>query len=198
MIGVCHVNGVATASCPDSRSSCCRCVVRHWPVAHLPVRSDFQDPACDRLCSVRTRSGRKPQNDDHAGAHHRIVRRGRLCPHPSFLDHLHIVATLHGRRSCEGRKLDKALWARALRPASPAAVALIGMNIGVSMGGSLIVENIFGIPGIGRLSVTALQGRDIPMLQGIVVFATLCVLAMSIVVDLVSYLLNPKGSYGRE
>ena len=36
------------------------------------------------------------------------------------------------------------------------------------------------------------------MLQGIVVFATLCVLAMSIVVDLVSYLLNPKGSYGRE
>ena len=72
------------------------------------------------------------------------------------------------------------------------------MNIGVSMGGSLIVENIFGIPGIGRLSVTALQGRDIPMLQGIVVFATLCVLAMSIVVDLVSYLLNPKGSYGRE
>ncbi|KAE8129251.1 MULTISPECIES: ABC transporter permease [Bifidobacterium] len=89
----------------------------------------------------------------------------------------------------------KALWTRALRPSSVSFVTLVGMNIGVSMGGSLIIENIFGIPGIGRLAVTALQGRDIPLLQGIVVFAACAVLIMSMLVDVAAYLINPSGAH---
>lgn len=87
----------------------------------------------------------------------------------------------------------KALWTRALRPSSISFVTLVGMNIGIAMGGSLIIENIFGIPGVGRLAITALQGRDIPLLQGIVVFAACAVLVMSILVDVAAYLINPRG-----
>jgi len=199
MIGVCHVNGVA-----DRILSGLSFLMLSMPSFVIGLLLIYLFAVTFRILPA---IGYVPFGQDTAGNLKTMIMPALtigLCDAAVYARTLRssIISTLSqpymDAARARGASLDKALWARALRPASPAAVALIGMNIGVSMGGSLIVENIFGIPGIGRLSVTALQGRDIPMLQGIVVFATLCVLAMSIVVDLVSYLLNPKGSYGRE
>lgn len=53
------------------------------------------------------------------------------------------------------------LWLRILRPSSSTLLALIGISLGVALGGTLLVESLFAIPGLGRLAVSALGARDL-------------------------------------
>lgn len=79
-----------------------------------------------------------------------------------------------------------------MKNAAVPVVTVIGFQVGFLLGGSVIVERVFGLPGLGDLAIRAVLQRDIPMIQGIVVVAALIVMLVNLVVDLSYGWLNPK------
>jgi peptide/nickel transport system permease protein len=80
----------------------------------------------------------------------------------------------------------------ALKNAAVPVITVIGLQVSVLLGGSVIVEQVFGIPGLGQLAIRAVLERDIPMIQGVVVVTTVVVLLVNLAVDLAYGWLNPK------
>jgi peptide/nickel transport system permease protein len=79
-----------------------------------------------------------------------------------------------------------------LRNALLPVVTMLGMDIGIALGGAIFTEAIFGLPGLGRVAVQALETFDLPLIQGVVVFATLCIIVFSIVVDVLYAFIDPR------
>jgi len=75
-------------------------------------------------------------------------------------------------------------------------VAMLGADIGVALTSSLFVETVFGLPGVGRLLVTAGTGRDLPMTFGIVTVAATVVILLGFVVDALYVVLDPRLRLG--
>lgn len=80
----------------------------------------------------------------------------------------------------------------ALRGALIAPVTIIGMQFAKLAGGTVVVETIFALPGIGRLVLTAVEHRDIVLLQGLVMFITSTVIFITLMVDVLIMLINPR------
>jgi len=88
------------------------------------------------------------------------------------------------------------LWWRILRPSSSTLLALVGISLAVSLGGTLLVESLFAIPGLGRLTVSALGARDLPVIQGVVLFAAMIVVLFGIITDIVISRIDPRSNRG--
>ena len=84
----------------------------------------------------------------------------------------------------------------AVRNAVIPVITLLGLQIAFLLGGSVIVETIFSIPGVGRLLVGAIGKRDYPIVQGIVVVIGLFVMVTNLVVDMSYSLLDPRIKMG--
>jgi peptide/nickel transport system permease protein len=80
----------------------------------------------------------------------------------------------------------------AMKNAFIPVVTVIGMQFGYLLGGSIIIEVVFSIPGMGRLLVNAITSRDYITLQGIVIVYTTFFVAVNLVVDLTYFYLNPR------
>jgi len=80
----------------------------------------------------------------------------------------------------------------ALRNALIPTVTVIGLQVGVLLGGNMIVEAVFGWPGLGRLVVNAIFQRDFPLVQGAVMVYALTFVVANLVVDVLYTYLNPK------
>ncbi len=80
----------------------------------------------------------------------------------------------------------------ALKNGATPVVTVLGFQLAFLLGGSVVVEQVFALPGLGSLAIRAVLDGDIPMIQGIVLFATLVVVAVNLVVDVVYGWLNPK------
>ena len=87
------------------------------------------------------------------------------------------------------------VWRHIMRNAWSPVVTLIGMDIGWFLGGVLIVEYVFGIPGIGQQAFQAIQAQDLPLIMGTVLFAALLVTVSNFVVDLAYTWLDPRVKY---
>ncbi len=84
------------------------------------------------------------------------------------------------------------LWRHSLRNALLPVVTLVGLQIGAILGGAVIVETVFSWPGIGRLTVEAIQSRDYPVVQGcVLLIATLYVL-VNLFTDVAYGLIDPR------
>jgi peptide/nickel transport system permease protein len=94
-------------------------------------------------------------------------------------------------------KPARILFVHALKPSSLTLVTITGINIGRLIGGALIVETIFALPGIGRLLVSALYTRDLIILQGVVLFVACGFVLMNFVVDMCYAVLDPRIRHGR-
>lgn len=81
-----------------------------------------------------------------------------------------------------------------LRNALIPAVTVLGLQLGVLMGGNMIVETIFGWPGLGRLVVGAIFARDYPVVQGAVMLYAITFLIVNLAVDLLYTMLSPRIS----
>jgi peptide/nickel transport system permease protein len=79
-----------------------------------------------------------------------------------------------------------------LRNAMLPIVTMLGMDIGVALGGAIFTEAVFGLPGLGRSALQALEGFDLPAVMGIVVFATICVIVFNLFVDLLYAVIDPR------
>lgn len=82
----------------------------------------------------------------------------------------------------------------ALRNALIPTVTVVGLQIGVLLGGNMIVETVFSWPGLGRLVVSAIFARDFPLIQGAVLVYAVTFVAVNLIVDVLYTYLNPKIS----
>jgi len=96
----------------------------------------------------------------------------------------------------KGLKPSRILLVHALKPSSLTLVTVTGINIGRLIGGTVIVESIFALPGIGRLLLGAIFTRDLVILQGTVLFVALGYVLINFVVDLLYAVLDPRIRHG--
>jgi peptide/nickel transport system permease protein len=75
-------------------------------------------------------------------------------------------------------------------------VTIVGNQVAYALGGSVIIEQVFAIPGVGSLAISSVLKRDLPMLQGILLMTTMIVLLCNLLVDLTYGYLNPKVRVG--
>jgi peptide/nickel transport system permease protein len=87
------------------------------------------------------------------------------------------------------------VYKHALRNALIPVVTVIGMQAGYILGGSVIIEQVFARPGIGRLALQAINQRDYPMVQGAVLFITLVFVTINLMVDVVYAYIDPRIHY---
>jgi peptide/nickel transport system permease protein len=87
---------------------------------------------------------------------------------------------------------SRLLFRHTLRNAGLPIVTAVGLTFGALITGAVVTETIFNIPGIGSLLVNAIKRRDYPVIQGVVMFATLAYLTVNLVVDLVYGLVDPR------
>jgi peptide/nickel transport system permease protein len=79
-----------------------------------------------------------------------------------------------------------------LRGAITPIVTVFGLDLGALLGGAVITEYVFNVPGLGKLSTDAVSNLDIPVVTGTVLFSAFFVITANIVVDLVYSALDPK------
>lgn len=95
----------------------------------------------------------------------------------------------------KGLREAQVVRVHALKNAMVPVVTVVGLQIGGLLGGAIITEQIFVLPGIGRLLVDAIFQRDFPMVQGVVLFASLAFLFANLAVDLFYAYLDPRIRY---
>ena len=83
----------------------------------------------------------------------------------------------------------------ALKNALIPVVSLIGLQLPILVGGAVIMENIFNLPGLGRLMLLALNERDYPMVSGINLFFAAAVVVVNLITDLIYAFLDPRVRY---
>ena len=87
------------------------------------------------------------------------------------------------------------IYKHVLRNSLIPVVTVIGLQIGFLIGGSVVIENVFGLPGLGQLILTAINQRDYPVIQTTVLFAALGLLFSNLIVDLSYGFLDPRIRY---
>lgn len=97
----------------------------------------------------------------------------------------------------KGVKESMVIMKHALKNAMIPIVTLVGTELGNMLTGSMLIEKVFSIPGIGKLAVDAMSNRDLPLLQGTVVYIALVFVIVNLVVDLSYALIDPRIRYGK-
>ncbi|GIP21897.1 ABC transporter permease [Paenibacillus sp. J22TS3] len=92
----------------------------------------------------------------------------------------------------KGLKESNIYFKHVLKNALIPVITVVGMNFGEILAGSLVVEQVFTLPGFGRLLITAISNRDYPLIQGMVVLIAFIVITLNFVVDLSYRWLDPK------
>lgn len=92
----------------------------------------------------------------------------------------------------KGASETRTVMKHALRNALIPTVTVLGLQVGVLLGGNMIVETVFGWPGLGRLVVDAIFNRDFPLVQGTVMVYALTFIAANLIVDVAYTYLNPR------
>ena len=100
-----------------------------------------------------------------------------------------------GLDAAEGLKERAVVIRHALKNALIPVVSLVGLQLPILVGGAVIMENIFNLPGLGRLLLIALNNRDYPMVSGINLFFATGVVGINLLVDLVYAVVDPRVRY---
>jgi peptide/nickel transport system permease protein len=87
------------------------------------------------------------------------------------------------------------IWRHGVRSAITPVVTIFGLDVGILLGGAVITETVFDIPGIGRLNFDAIVHSDFPIVQGTVLVAALFIVVANILVDISYAYLDPRVRY---
>jgi len=88
------------------------------------------------------------------------------------------------------------LFRHALRNALIPAVTVMGINMGILLGGSAVIETLYVLPGVGQLVITALYNRDLPVIQGLILYISVLYVLINLAVDLLYTYLDPRLRLG--
>ena len=92
----------------------------------------------------------------------------------------------------KGLRKQAVILGHALKNSMLPVITMMALQFSGMLSGAVITESIFAIPGIGRLATTAIQNRDMPVLQGTVLFTTVLVIAGNLIADLLYSVLDPR------
>lgn len=95
----------------------------------------------------------------------------------------------------KGLSRTAVLYSHALRAGLVPIVTMIGLQFTYMMGGAIVVENVFGWNGVGRLAIQAIFQRDYPLIQGFILMFACVVVTVSIILDLLYVWLDPRIKY---
>jgi peptide/nickel transport system permease protein len=98
------------------------------------------------------------------------------------------VRTARSKGLSERRIITRHVLRSALTP----VLSQFGIDIGSLMGGAIVTEVVFGLPGLGREAVQAIQNQDLPIIMGITILSAVLVVAANLVVDLLQAVLDPR------
>ena len=86
----------------------------------------------------------------------------------------------------------KVIYRHALKNAMIPVITTAGIQFGYLMGGTILIENMFALPGLGRLLLQSVNQRDYPVIQGVVLFTGVFIVLMNILVDILYTLIDPR------
>jgi peptide/nickel transport system permease protein len=89
----------------------------------------------------------------------------------------------------------KVVLKHGVRSAITPVVTVLGLDIGILLGGAILTESVFNIPGIGRLAFDAIVRGDLPIVQGTVLFGAFFIVIMNLIVDILYAFLDPRVRY---
>ena len=95
----------------------------------------------------------------------------------------------------KGLGLGPILFVHALKNAAVPIVTVIGIGFALLIGGAVVTESVFAVPGVGRLIVDALLRRDFPVIQGVVLMFSFTYVLVNLAVDLIYTLIDPRIRY---
>ena len=95
----------------------------------------------------------------------------------------------------KGLAPQRVLLGHALKAASLPVVTIIGLGFALLIGGAVVTESVFALPGIGRLTVDAIVRRDYPVIQGVVLIISGVYVLLNLVIDLLYVVLDPRIRY---
>jgi peptide/nickel transport system permease protein len=95
----------------------------------------------------------------------------------------------------KGLSERRVVWRHGVRAAITPVVTVLGLDIGMLLGGSILTERVFNIPGIGRYAFDSIHGDDLPAIQGTVLFAAFFIIVANLVVDIAYAFLDPRVRY---
>jgi peptide/nickel transport system permease protein len=101
------------------------------------------------------------------------------------------IRTARAKGLSERRVIGK----HAVRSAITPIVTVLGLDIGTLLGGAILVETVFNIPGIGRLAYEGIINADLPVIQGTVLFGAFFIVIANLVVDIAYAFLDPRVRY---
>ena len=101
------------------------------------------------------------------------------------------VRTARAKGLSERRVTVKHILRSSLTP----VVTMLGLDIGILLGGAIVTERVFGLPGVGATTVQAIVDNDLPVIQGVVLFAAFFVVMFNLVVDIFYAVLDPRVRY---
>ncbi|MEY3673017.1 MAG: hypothetical protein RI904_2674 [Pseudomonadota bacterium] len=87
------------------------------------------------------------------------------------------------------------LFLHALKNAAVPVVTVIGIGIALLIGGAVVTESVFAIPGLGRLTIDAIVRRDYPLIQGLVVVFSFVYVLVNLCVDVIYTIVDPRIRY---
>ncbi len=86
----------------------------------------------------------------------------------------------------------RVLIRHALRNAVISTVTILGVNIGYLVGGTLVIEQVFALPGVGQLMINSIFQRDFPVVQGVTLVFAILVVIVYLLTDIVHSMLDPR------
>ena len=92
----------------------------------------------------------------------------------------------------KGLRENVVLFHLALRYALIPTVTVIGINVGILLGGSAVIETLFVLPGVGQFVVTSLYNRDLPVIQGLILYISILYVLVNLAVDILYTYLDPR------
>jgi peptide/nickel transport system permease protein len=98
------------------------------------------------------------------------------------------VRTARAKGAPEGQVMRAHVLRNALLP----VVTMLGMDIGLALGGAIFTETVYGLPGLGKTAIQAINGSDLPVVMGVVVFAAIAIIVFNLLVDLLYAWIDPR------
>jgi peptide/nickel transport system permease protein len=95
----------------------------------------------------------------------------------------------------KGLRERRVVLRHGIRSAITPIVTAAGLDIGILLGGAILTESVFNIPGIGRLAFESIQNSDLPMIQGTVLLGAFFIVMMNLVVDVLYAFIDPRVRY---
>lgn len=92
----------------------------------------------------------------------------------------------------KGIRWPRVLWRHVFRNAILAVVAVYGVNLAYLISGTVLVENVFSLPGLGTLLVSSVSDRDYPVVQGVTLLFAVIIVAINLLTDIVQAALDPR------